>query len=107
VKVVGRAKSLKHYFSLVPVIRNVMDPEWMKQEMEECPACRQWRSRPDIRLRKKVLLSKCHVVKSRWPARCGVVYSPDLEGLVYSPEFVQACLEAKLEGLGFRPGTWT
>ena len=107
VEVVGRAKKIKSYFSLLPALRTVVDEAWLKEELVECAVCKQWGPKPGVRLRKKVLIDKAQVVKARWPKNQGVVYSPDLGNLLYSPEFVRACQEANLAGLGFRQVFWS
>jgi len=106
VTVRGRAKLKRQYYSLLPTIRSVMDKDWLREEMVQCTSCKQWRLRPGIRLPKKVLIDKAHVLQRLWPKNHGVVYSPDLGNLLYSPEFVDACQYAQLVGSGFKQVSW-
>jgi hypothetical protein len=84
----------------------VIDTDWLAQEKVQCGVCGQWHLKPGLRLPKTVLIHKAHVAKRRWPKKHAVVYSPDLGNLLYSPEFVGACSEANLTGLGFEPVYW-
>jgi hypothetical protein len=106
VNVVGREKRMTGYSYILPVIRSLMDEEWLKLEMVQCPHCREWRTKPGIRLPKIVLMDKARAVRSRWPDGEGVVYSPDVRATYYSPEFVGACRDANLDGIGFGQVSW-
>jgi hypothetical protein len=106
VHVKGRSKTVPNYFHLIPVITNLMDENWLALEKSQCPFCKEWRKKPGIRLPKIVVDDKAQIVKSRWPENEGVVYSPDIGGTYYSPEFVQACRDAKLDGMGFTQVWW-
>ena len=106
VNVRGRSKTVPNYFHLIPVVTNLMDEKWLALEKAQCLCCKQWWNRPEIRLRKIVLDDKAQFVKSRWPENEGVVYSPDIGGTYYSPEFVQACRDANLDGFGFTQVWW-
>ena len=106
VEIAPQRKKTPRFFGLIPKICEVLDAEWLSQEMIQCAVCQQWRVRPEIRVRKSVFHINAHVSASRWPDSCSIVYSPSLMTLFYSPAFVRAFQDADLLGAEFKQVNW-
>jgi hypothetical protein len=107
VNVFSRGKgSVPNYYHIVPNVASIMDPEWLKLELVQCWRCENWWPKPGLRSPKLVLNDKARVLRSQWPERVGVVYAKDIRSVYYSAEFVQACQDAKLTGMGFQQVSW-
>ena len=106
VDVIGAGNKRFRYFNILTPVLRLADEKWMSIEFANCPKCQQWWKKSGVGLPKEVVIDNARLVKARWPEAQGVVYSKDIWGVYYSPEFVKACVDAKLTGCGFKQVFW-
>ncbi len=95
-----------NYYYILPHIGRLMDPAWIRLEEDQCWKCQNWSLRPGLGFPRIVRMRNARVLKSQWPRAMGVIYSKDINATFYSTEFVEACRDAKLTGMGFGEVSW-
>lgn len=94
------------YFHFVPVIKSVLDENWLQLERTLCPACSGWKLNPGIPFPRETGFDRAKVVRSRWPGRAGMVYSPEIGTVLFSPELVGSCHKWGVLGVPFHEVSW-